>query len=276
MTPPWEGIKLAVWDPGKPRKTVIDLGGVRIGETFAVFASFAGAKGSVLEAARSVKKAGAAGLCWTEPETEVNCEPDEAGRFALARETAGLAGLPVITEVTDTKEVVPASAVADALLVGAANMQNFSLLKEVGRSSSKPVVLVRSWHATLLEWLNSAEYILVEGNPRVILCEAGIRSFETGSRVILDLSAVPAVKAISHLPVLVDLDRAGGAGEIERMGLAAIAAGADGLILDVDLGSETADAAREVNGVTLPEFVRLAPKLAAMRTLMEGLGFDLS
>jgi len=276
MAPPWEGIKLAVRDAGKPRKTVLDVGGVRIGETFAVFASFAGDQGSAFEAANSVKKAGAAGLCWTQSAAGENGEPGDAGRFALARETAGLAGLPVISEVTDTKDVVPASAVADALMIGAANMQNFSLLKEVGRSSSKPVILVRSWHATLLEWLNSAEYVLVEGNPRVILCEAGIRSFETGSRVILDLSAVPAVKVISHLPVLVDIDRAGGAGEIERMSLAAIAAGADGLILDVSLGPGAVAAARAANGITLPEFVRLVPKLAAMSALMEGLGFDRS
>jgi 3-deoxy-7-phosphoheptulonate synthase len=171
---------------------------------------------------------------------------------------------------------MPASAAADVLLVGAANMQNFSLLKEVGRSSSKPVVLVRGWHATLKEWLNSAEYVLLEGNPRVILCEAGIRSFESGSRVILDLSAVPAVKAISHLPILVDLDRAGEAAEIERMGLAAVAAGADGLIVDVVRPAEPSGPSEGTKGIALEGFDRLVRTFAAMRSVMEDLGIDRS
>jgi len=278
MTPPWEGLKLAARGDRKTDRTVFGAGSLRIGGALAVFAGIAcvGDKALAIAAARSVKEAGAAGFRWTEPEAAAVDGTDAAGRFARIREIAKRAGLPVLVEVTDTKDVSPAAEAADVLLVGAANMQNFSLLKEVGRSCSKPVVIVRGWHAKLMEWLNSAEYVLVEGNPRVILCEAGIRSFETRSRVVLDLSAVPAVKAISHLPVLVDLDRAGGPGEIERLGLAAVAAGADGLVVDVALPTDSADSAEESNGITLAEFGRLVPMLAAMGDLMEGLGIDRS
>ena len=167
-------------------------------------------------------------------------------------------GLPVIAEVADTRDVAAAAAAADVLLVGAANMQNFSLLKELGRSARRPVLLVRGWHATLKEWLNSAEYVLFEGNPSVILCDSGIRGFEAGDRVIYDLSAIPALKGVSHLPVLFDLSRAGEAPEIEKLGLAAVAAGADGLIVEV------APAA----------FAGLARKVAAMDRLVEGLAVD--
>jgi 3-deoxy-7-phosphoheptulonate synthase len=149
------------------------------------------------------------------------------------------------------------------LMVGAANMQNFSLLKELGRSAGKPVLLVRGWHSTLKEWLNSAEYVLFEGNPAVILCDAGIRSFESGARVVLDLSAIPAVKDISHLPILLDVGRAGGPEEIEKLGLAAVAAGVDGLMLEVG-----------PDALSPAVFAGLARKFAAMSRLVEGLGLD--
>lgn len=135
-------------------------------------------------------------------------------------------------------------------------------------------MIVRGWHATLNEWLNSAEYILLEGNPRVILCEAGIRSFEGGARVVLDLSAVPAVRDISHLPIVVDIGCVGGPAEIEKMGLAALAAGADGLMVEVDAAAGAAGTAAPGHRLSLAGFAGLAPKLAAMGRLMEGLGID--
>jgi 3-deoxy-7-phosphoheptulonate synthase len=150
-------------------------------------------------------------------------------------------------------------------MVGAANMQNFSLLKELGRSAKKPVLLMRGWHATLMEWLNSAEYVLFEGNPEVVLCEGGIRTYEAGSRAVLDLSAVPALKKITHLPVLVDLARAGGPEEIEKMGLAAVAAGADGLMVALS---------PEKKGLPLEAFAEIVRKWMAMRSLLEGLADD--
>jgi 3-deoxy-7-phosphoheptulonate synthase len=266
LTAKLHGIKLAAWDEKNYRKTVLEVGPARIGGAFTIVAGLEGEgdETSALAAARSAKAAGAGIFRWG---------GTEAGGFGRVRDVAAAAGLPAIIEVTDTKEVVPAAAAADALLVGAANMQNFSLLKELGRSAAKPVLLVRGWHATLMEWLNSAEYILFEGNPRVILCEAGIRSFEAGTRVILDLSAVPAVKEISHLPILVDAGRAGGPGEIEKMGLAAIAAGADGLMLEVALSSGS-PGRPPATGLSLAEFAGIVPKLAAMARLMEGLGID--
>jgi 3-deoxy-7-phosphoheptulonate synthase len=267
VTAKLDGIKLAAWDEKNPRKTVLEVGQTKIGGALTIVAGFEGEGDatSALAAARAVKAAGAGIFRWA---------GSEAGGFGRVRDVAAAAGLPAIIEVTDTKEVAPAAAAADVLMVGAVNMQNFSLLKELGRSAGRPVLLVRGWHATLKEWLNSAEYVLFEGNPRVILCEAGIRSFEAGSRVILDLSAVPAVKEISHLPILVDAGRAGGPEEIEKMGLAAIAAGADGLMLEVALSAGTPSRPPATVGLSLAEFAGLVPKMAAMGRLMEGLRID--
>jgi len=258
-----DDIKLAAWDEKDPRKTVVEVGSARIGETFAILAGFEGAgdEDQAFAAARAVKAAGGAAFRWAGA---------EAAGFAAGRDVGLRAGLPVIIEVTDTKEVAPAAAAADMLMVGATNMQNFSLLKELGRSAGKPVMLVRGWHATLKEWLNSAEYVLFEGNRKVVLCEAGIRSFESDARPILDLSAVPALKALSHLPVVVDVGRAGGPEEVGKMGLAAVAAGADGLMVEVSLADLGATAAAPAKALSLAEFARLAPKLAAMSRLAEG------
>lgn len=142
-------------------------------------------------------------------------------------------GLPVVTELMSTDDIDYFSEHVDVIQVGARNMQNFDLLKRLGRLN-KPILLKRGLSATIEEWLMSAEYILAGGNPNVILCERGIRTFETFTRNTLDLSAVMAVKRQSHLPVMVDPSHAGGqAWMVERMSLAAIAAGADGLIIEV-------------------------------------------
>lgn len=144
-----------------------------------------------------------------------------------------LTGLPVVTEVIDPRDVTWVCEYVDILQIGARNMQNFSLLKEVGKVN-KPVLLKRGMHSTISEWLNCAEYILNEGNEKVILCERGIRSFETYTRNTLDLSAVAAVKELSHLPIIVDPTHSTGRlSLIEPMSLAAIASGADGLIIEV-------------------------------------------
>jgi 3-deoxy-7-phosphoheptulonate synthase len=138
-----------------------------------------------------------------------------------------------ITEVLDTRDVSWVAEYADLLQVGARNMQNFSLLKEVGRCG-RPVLLKRGLHSTLEELLNSAEYVLSAGNPDVILCERGIRTFERYTRNTLDLSAVPAIKELTHLPVVVDPTHATGrVSLIGPMSLAAVAAGADGVMVEV-------------------------------------------
>ena len=150
--------------------------------------------------------------------------------LAKAREVTGL---PVVTEVLDTRDVAWVSEYADMLQVGARNIQNFALLKEVGKAR-KPVLLKRGMHSTIEEWLYSAEYILSEGNPNVVLCERGIRTFETYTRNTVDLNAVAAVKTLTHLPVIVDPTHGTGRRElIEPLAIAATAVGADGIMVEV-------------------------------------------
>lgn len=142
-------------------------------------------------------------------------------------------GLPIITELMSPDQLPLFEDTVDVIQIGARNMQNFDLLKKVGRYH-KPVLLKRGLSNTIEEWLMSAEYIMSEGNPNVILCERGIRTFETFTRNTLDLSAVLAVKQQSHLPVVVDPSHASGkAWMVERLAMAAIAAGADGLLIEV-------------------------------------------
>jgi 3-deoxy-7-phosphoheptulonate synthase len=157
------------------------------------------------------------------------------GRAALEilAETRAEVGLPVVTEVLNVQDVEVVQRHADMLQVGARNMQNFGLLEEVGRAN-KPVLLKRGMSATIEEWLLSAEYILAQGNRNVVLCERGIRSFETYTRNTLDLSAVPAVQELSHLPVLVDPSHGTGRWSlIAPMAAAALAAGASGIMVEV-------------------------------------------
>ena len=151
----------------------------------------------------------------------------------LLAEGSRATGLPVVTEVMEPAQVERVASVASILQVGARNMQNFPLLREVGRANT-PVLLKRGLSATIEEWLMAAEYIMNEGNPDVILCERGIRTFETATRNTLDLSAIPVIKRLSHLPVIADPSH--GTGHrylVEPMALAAAAAGADGLIVEV-------------------------------------------
>ena len=148
-------------------------------------------------------------------------------------EASKATGLPVVTEAMDPRQVELVSQYADVIQIGARNMQNFDLLKEVGRSD-KPVLLKRGMASTIKELLMSAEYILSRGNENVILCERGIRTFEDATRFTLDLSAVPLIKRLSHLPVIVDPSHGTGKRELIRpMSRAAIAAGGDGLMIEV-------------------------------------------
>ena len=184
--------------------------------------------------------------------------------LTLLREAGDAAGLPIVTEIMDAEHIDLFEELVDVIQVGARNMQNFNLLKQLGRRTTKPILLKRGLSATIEEWLMSAEYIMASGNPNVILCERGIRTFETFTRNTLDLSAVLAVKQQSHLPVVVDPSHAcGKAWMVERMSMAAIAAGADGLIIEVHNDPEHAwcDGAQSI---TPGQFDALMPKLAAM------------
>ncbi len=158
-------------------------------------------------------------------------------------------GLPIVTEVMDTRQVELVAQYADMIQLGSRNMQNFPLLKEIGKSGM-PVLLKRGMMATIEEFLLAAEYVLNEGNDQVVLCERGIRTFETSTRNTLDLSAVPMLKHLSHLPVIVDPSHGTGVSwMIPAMAKAAVAAGADGLIMEVHFKPEEAlcDGAQSLN-----------------------------
>ena len=180
-------------------------------------------------------------------------------------------GLPVITEVMDPRDLPIVERYADCLQIGARNMHNFSLLREVGRSHL-PVLLKRGFGATVNEFILSAEYILKEGNTKLLLCERGIRSFETATRYTLDLSAVPILKAKTHLPVVVDPTHAVGLREfIPQMAIASVAAGADAIMLEVH--DSPASAKSDGEQALLPEvFAKLVPRL---RAVANAIGRDL-
>ena len=180
--------------------------------------------------------------------------------LAEAREETGLM---VVTELMDPRDAELFDRYADVIQIGARNMSNFTLLKEVG-GLRKPVLLKRGLSATVKEWLMSAEYILDKGNHEVILCERGIRTFETETRNTLDLSAVPLVKSMSHLPVVVDPSHAAGRSDIvPHMCMAALAAGSDGLLVEVHQKPEEAlcDGPQSLN---LGDFSDLMRKLQSL------------
>ncbi len=181
----------------------------------------------------------------------------------LLEEARAETGLPIVSEIMSTEDLDLFEEHVDVIQIGARNMQNFDLLKHMGRTT-KPILLKRGLSSTIEEWLMSAEYIMSGGNEQVILCERGIRTFETFTRNTLDLSAVLAVKQLSHLPVLVDPSHAcGKAWMVERMALAAAAAGADGLIVEVhnDPRNALCDGPQSI---TPEQFADLMQKLAPL------------
>ncbi len=190
----------------------------------------------LLEVARAVKEGGGTilrGGAFKPRTSPYSFQGLEVEGLKLLAEARDETGLPVVTEIMDPHDVGVVSEYADILQVGARNVQNFALLKKLGRAT-KPVLLKRGMSTTIKEWLQSAEYILSEGNPDVILCERGIRTFETATRNTLDLNAVPVLKGKTHLPVIVDPSH--GTGEwpwVTPMAYAAIACGADGIMIEV-------------------------------------------
>jgi 3-deoxy-7-phosphoheptulonate synthase len=223
----------------KEEDTVLDVGGVPLGgEALTVMAGPCSVESreQILESARAVKAAGATFLRGgafkprTSPYEFQGLREEGLKLLALAREETGL---KVVTEVKDTETLAMVAEYADVLQVGARNMQNYSLLEKLG-TIDKPILLKRGLSATLREWLMAAEYIVAKGNHRVALCERGIRTFETMTRNTFDINAIPVLKALTHLPVVADPSHGIGlrphVGAIAR---AAVAAGADGLIIEV-------------------------------------------
>ena len=222
-----------------PASTVVDIRGIKIGDGTPVVMAGPCAVESreqLLETAEIIKEGGAQFIRGgaykprTSPYAFQGLEEEGLKYLAEVREKTGLA---VVTEVTVVEAVDTVAAYADLLQVGARNMQNFGLLRAVGRAG-KPVMLKRGLAATIDEWLNAAEYIMNEGNPNVILCERGIRTYETYTRNTFDVSAIPAIKHLSHLPIIADPSHGTGKWRmIKPVSLASIAAGADGIIIEV-------------------------------------------
>ena len=229
-----------------PENTVVDVAGVKIGDKkIAVMAGPCSVENidQLREAAKAVKAGGAEflrGGAFKPRTSPYDFQGLAEDGLKMLRQVADEEGLRVVTEIVDKDDIDLVGKYADLYQVGARNMQNFQLLKALGKAA-KPVMLKRGLAATISEWLNAAEYIMAGGNENVILCERGIRTYETFTRNTLDLSAVAAVKELSHLPIIVDPSHGTGRWEMVRpMARAAVAAGCDGLIIEVHPHPEVA------------------------------------
>lgn len=256
-----------------PEDSVIDVSGVKVGgRKLTVIAGPCSVETEqqIVCVAKSVKLAGASMLRGgafkprTSPYSFQGLKEEGLDLLKIARKETGL---PIVTEIMSARMLERFVEDVDLIQVGARNMQNFELLKELGRTNV-PVLLKRGLSATIEEWLMAAEYIMAGGNDNVILCERGIRTFETYTRNTLDLSAIPAVKKLSHLPVIVDPSHASGMWwMVEPMAKAAVAAGADGLIIEVHNDPEHAlcDGAQSLK----PErFARLMGELSGIAKIV--------
>ncbi len=258
----------------RPEGTVVQVGTVRIGDREPVV--IAGpctveSREQVIRTAEAVREAGGSLLRGgafkprTSPYSFQGLGERGLELLAEARERTGL---PIVTEVLDTEQVDLVAQYADMLQIGSRNMMNFALLRKVALTG-KPVLLKRGFAATVEEWLLAAEYLLAAGNDQVVLCERGVRGFETATRFMLDLNAVPLVRQRSHLPIVVDPSHGTGLRElVPAMSLAAIAAGAHGLMLEVHIQPEAAlvDGRQSIDPATLADLVR---RIRALRAVLE-------
>ena len=250
----------------KPRDSVVSVGGVKIGgKSVVVMAGPCAVESDsqLMEAADIVKKAGAAVLRGgafkprTSPFSFQGMELAGLRLLAKARERFGL---PVITEVVDPHDVDLVAEYADILQVGSRNMQNFALLTRIGQTGH-PVVLKRGFSCTVTEWLTAADYLLARGNDKVILCERGIRTFEDSVRFSLDISSLAVIKNVSHLPLMVDPSHAAGYySYVPAIARAAVAAGADGLLIEVHPNPKEA-LVDGLQSLTPEKFTRLMAEL---------------
>ena len=253
----------------RPEGTVVTVRGVEIGGPGIVIVAGPCAVESepqLLATARAVKASGAHILRGgafkprTSPYSFQGLKEEGLRLLAQARAETGL---PIVTEVLDARHLELVATYADILQVGSRNMQNFMLLQEVGRSRV-PVLLKRGMSATLEEYLNAAEYVMSNGNPIVILCERGIRTFEPSMQNTLDLNAVPMLQRLSHLPVIVDPSHGTGhAWMVPRLACAAVAAGADGVMVEVHVDPANALSDGQ-HALTPDEFAAMAGQIAAV------------
>ena len=262
--------KLASAEFRDSRPSVLEIAGRRVGGTnFTVIAGpcTVESRDQTLTAAHAVSDAGASmfrGGAYKPRSSPYSFRGLGREGLRLLAEAKAETGLPIVTEVLDAREIEPVAEVADVVQIGARNMQNYTLLAEVGLSGI-PVLLKRGFSATLDELLMSAEYILKEGNSNVMLCERGIRTFETAYRFTLDLTAVPVLKELTHLPVIVDPSHAAGRRAlVTPLSLAAAAVGADGIIVESHPtpDSATCDGPQALPTATLGDFVAQVSRVA--------------
>jgi 3-deoxy-7-phosphoheptulonate synthase len=258
----------------QPRKTVVHVGDVRIGGPEPVLVAgpcSVEGEAPLREAAHAVREAGARilrGGAFKPRTSPYTFQGLGLEGVALLARVGREVGLPVVTEVMQPEMVEVVAEHADILQVGSRNMQNFPLLRAVGRAG-RPVLLKRGFAATIDEWLLAAEYVLLEGNPQVILCERGIRGFDTQTRNVLDLACVPLLARLTHLPVLVDPSHATGRRDlVVPLGVAAIAAGADGLMVEMHPrpAESVSDAAQTIDPA---ELRALAERIRRVREALE-------
>lgn len=253
----------------RPKDSLVTIDGIELGgKRIVVIAGPCAVEGEpqLMEAARAVKEAGAVILRGgafkprTSPFSFQGLERDGLELLARARERFGL---PVVTEVVDPHDVSLVARYADILQVGSRNMQNFALLTSAGRSRC-PVVLKRGFSCTVTEWLTAADYILANGNDQVILCERGIRTFEDSARFSLDICSIPVIKRFSHLPVIADPSHAAGHFSlVPAIAKAAVAAGADGLLIEVHPNPKEA-LVDGLQSLTPSDFTKLMEELRAI------------
>jgi 3-deoxy-7-phosphoheptulonate synthase len=272
LVPILKPYKLASTQLRHGERSVFDIGGRKVGgEHFALIAGpcTIETRDQTLSTADTVKEAGATmfrGGAYkprTSPYAFSGLGQEGLRLLAEAKERTGL---PVVTECMDVRDLEAVTEVADMIQIGARNMQNYTLLSEVGRSGV-PALLKRGLSSTLEELLMAAEYILKEGNERVLLCERGIRTFETAYRFTLDLMAIPVLKELSHLPVIVDPSHAAGRRDlVGPLSLAAAAAGADGIIVEVHPQPEEAicDGPQQLRGSEFAEYAARVEQAAAL------------
>ncbi len=264
--------KLASSQLRSGERTVMDIGGRPVGgEHFAMIAGVCTVESreQTLETARIVRDAGATmfrGGAYKPRTSPYAFQGLGEEGLRLLKEAKDETGLPIVTELMDARDLEPVLEVADMIQVGARNMQNYTLLTEIGRSGC-PVMIKRGLSATLEELLMASEYVLKEGNQKVLLCERGIRTFETAYRFTLDLTAVPVLKEMSHLPVIVDPSHAAGRRDlVTPLSLAAAAVGADGIIVEMHPQPEEAicDGPQALVADTFPEYLEQVERAAAV------------
>jgi 3-deoxy-7-phosphoheptulonate synthase len=264
LVPILKPYKLASAQFKKGERTVVDIDGRKIGGNY--FATIAGpctveSREVMMETARVVRDSGAQmlrGGAYKPRTSPYSFQGLGDAGLPLLAEAKDETGLPIVTELMDVRDLDAVLEVADVIQVGARNMQNYTLLTELGRAG-RPVLLKRGLSSTIEELLMSAEYVLKEGNPNVILCERGIRTFEPAYRFTLDLMAVPVLRELSHLPVVIDPSHAAGRRDwVLPMSLAAAAAGADGIIVEIHPEPEQAicDGPQALRTETFAEYVR--------------------